>query len=201
MLGVIILFVFGAVFVFALVILSIVSKGLEEYEPSDALGAARDWFWGSLCDWYLELIKPRLADNTSSSAGTARQVLAYALDQVLRLIHPFVPFISEYLWGRLGELAPSRGLGGLAPLDDSRYLISAQWPTTRSELEQTELRANFAVLQQVTRAIREIRASSGVGPRKPLTVTIKASDEHARELEASFHVVERLAFIEKVIFD
>ena len=178
-----------------------VTRGLEAYEPSDALGAARDWFWSSLCDWYLELIKPRLADPGTPSARTARKVLAYALDQVLRLIHPFVPFITEYLWGRLGELAPSRGLEGLAPLDDSKYLISARWPEVTAAFEQRSLRTSFATLQQITRAVREIRASSGVGPRKPLSVTIKTSDEHAEELRSSFHVVERLAFIEDVNFD
>jgi valyl-tRNA synthetase len=178
-----------------------VTRCLEEYDPSGALGAARDWFWGSLCDWYLELIKPRLQQPGSASARTARRVLAYALDQVLRLIHPFVPFISEHLWGRLGEIVPSRGLGDFAPLDRSNLLITARWPEPRPAFARPDLRESFAVLQQITRAVREIRASSGVGPRAPLSVTIRTTDEHAKALAMDFHVVERLAFIESVGFD
>ena len=179
-----------------------VTEGLEGYEPSDAIGAAREWFWGSLCDWYLELIKPRLADDPSSrSAQVARAVLAYALDQVLRLLHPFVPFVTEYLWGRLGELRPGRSLGQLSQLDGSELLITARWPRPVDGFDQPELRQTFGTLQDITRAIREVRATAGIGPRKPLKVTVKTTAARAAELEPHFDVVTRLAFVEEATFD
>jgi len=178
-----------------------VTRGLEQYEPSNAIGAARDWFWGSLCDWYLELIKPRLQDPDSASARVARAVLAYALDQVLRLLHPFVPFITEYLWGRLGEIGPPRGLSDETQLEVPLHLISAPWPVSNPAFDQPELPGTFAALQQITRAVREVRASAGVGPRQPLEVTVKTSAEQATALGPNFHVVERLAAVSRVTFD
>ncbi|HIO66617.1 MAG TPA: valine--tRNA ligase, partial [Planctomycetes bacterium] len=73
-----------------------VQQQLEDYNPSAAIGIAREFFWNELCDWYLEAIKPRLRDG-GEDAGTAQQVLATCLDQVLRLLHPFVPFVTEEL--------------------------------------------------------------------------------------------------------
>jgi valyl-tRNA synthetase len=81
---------------------------LDQYNPSAALGAAREFYWNDFCDWYLEIVKPRMRDETR--APLARQVLAHVLDTTLRLLHPFVPFVTEALWKSLGELAPERGL-------------------------------------------------------------------------------------------
>jgi valyl-tRNA synthetase len=106
-----------------------VNQGLSEYNPSAAFHAAREFFWSSLCDWYLELIKPRLTNVEHPSGPVARQVLAFCVDQVLRLLHPFVPFITEHLWQLLSEQVPERGLGELAPAPASSLLIQAPWPT------------------------------------------------------------------------
>ena len=92
-----------------------VQDALSKFAFSRAATLARDFFWDSLCDWYLELVKSRVKENRQ--AAEARQVLAFALDQALRLLHPFVPFITERLWAQLNELAPQRGLPGLAELD------------------------------------------------------------------------------------
>ncbi len=115
-----------------------VDQALRDYNPSAAITAAREFFWGSLCDWYLELIKPRLLQEEGESPRVARQVLAYCLDQMLRLLHPFVPFITEHLWQLLGEQVPRRGLGELAPAAASEQLIEAAWPTPAPELDDPE---------------------------------------------------------------
>jgi valyl-tRNA synthetase len=106
-----------------------VTRGLDNYNPSIALGAARDFLWNELCDWYLELIKPRLADLKDASAGVARQVLAYCLGQTMRLLHPFVPFVTEHLFQQLNQLVPQRGLPGLVDAGQSpAMLLQAPWP-------------------------------------------------------------------------
>ena len=178
-----------------------VQTGLEEYNPSVAINAAREFFWSSLCDWYLELVKPRLADPGARSAQVARQVLAYCLDQVLRLLHPFVPFITEHLWERLGELAPVRDLGELAAAPPSKRLIVAAWPESQPALADPELRGAFTDLQALTRAVREVRAGAGISPRQPLTVTIKPAAGRGEALRAHGHVIQHLAGVEALHVD
>jgi valyl-tRNA synthetase len=150
-----------------------VDGGLGAYNPSQALGAAREFFWGSLCDWYLELIKARLQDPGDDTAPVARQVLAYCLDQVLRLLHPFVPFITEHLWHLLGEQVTVRDLGGLASASASNLLIAAEWPRAQANLDDPQLRGVFAEYQAVTRAVREVRASHGVPASRAVAVTVE----------------------------
>ncbi|MBK8481895.1 MAG: valine--tRNA ligase [Proteobacteria bacterium] len=181
--------------------ISTVQLALEDYNPSAAVTAARELFWGAFCDWYLELIKPRLAAAESPTAQTARAVLAYVLDQVLRLFHPFVPFITEHLWQRLDAQVPERGLGLLAPLVSSPLLISAPWPAARAALQQPALRRVFADLQALTRAVRDVRVAAGVPPRHPVAVTIKLPADRQQALLEHGHVVQHLAAVEALRVD
>ena len=178
-----------------------VDQGLAEYSPAVAITAAREFFWGSLCDWYLELIKPRLLDADDPSGPVARQVLAYCLDQVLRLLHPFVPFITEHLWQRLGAQVPGRGLGPLAPAEPSEVLITAAWPRQNEALADPALRRTFADLQEITRAVREVRSAQGISPRQPLTVTLKPPADGAAAIQQQTYIISRLAGVEQLHLD
>jgi valyl-tRNA synthetase len=178
-----------------------VTRGLEEYNPSVALGAARDFMWGQLCDWYLELIKPRLAEG-GESAGIARRVLAYCLDKTLRLLHPFVPFITEFLWQQLKEQVPELSLPGLTR-DESGLdlLLVALWPQAESKLDNPELLSVFADLQAATSGVREVRSTQQVSPKQELEVTIKPPQERASDLESQAHVIQRLANVSALHID
>jgi len=170
-----------------------VEAELEAYNPSAAIGHARDFFWGDLCDWYLEMIKPRLK---SIQADTARQVLALALDQVLRLFHPFVPFITEELWSKLAEQAPVRGLGEqVAP---SELLINARWPAPRPEWRDLDLEADLALVQDVVREIRNLRSKYNVAPRAGLEARIKAPAALAARIEPHRRHVASLAGLDQL---
>ena len=79
---------------------------LDKYQFDAATRSLREFVWNEFCDWYLELIKPRLRDDTAKS--TCQRVLVMVLDTILRLLHPFTPFITEELWQRLNEIAPER---------------------------------------------------------------------------------------------
>lgn len=153
---------------------------LEAYNPSAAISAARDFFWSELCDWYLELIKPRMKDE--AQAPVARQVLATALDQVLRLLHPFVPFVTEVIWEQLNGQAPERGI--TEPLPASEGCIKAAFPSPHAEWEDAALEAEFARLQDVTRALREVRSNYNVAPKKSLPAAIEAKGESLASLKA-----------------
>jgi valyl-tRNA synthetase len=146
-----------------------VTDHLQAYNPSAAITAARDFFWGELCDWYLEFIKPRLKEE--ETARTARTVLSLALDQVLRLFHPFVPFITEVLWERLNAQSPVRGLD--QPVESCPLLISAAWPKRREDWEDREIEIRFQQVRDVIRGIRELR--SGIPSGGEMEAVIKAA--------------------------
>ena len=170
---------------------------LEAYNPAAAISVAREFFWSELCDWYLELIKPRLRDAPESgSAAIARQVLATCVDQVLRLLHPFVPFITEYLWEHLAEIAPERGVDELLAV--SEQLVVAPWPAPRREWIDTELETRFELLQEITRAIREKRSQNGLPPGKKLPALVKASSARRAELEPLGALLSGIAGLESL---
>jgi valyl-tRNA synthetase len=152
-----------------------VTEQLYAYNPSAAIGAAREFFWSELCDWYLEFIKPRFKDDLS--APVARSVLSLALDQVLRLFHPFVPFITEVLWERLHLQCPTRGLE--KPIASSGLLISAEWPTPKPKWIDDPIEADFALIQEVIRSIRELRSRYLTPPSKSVDLQIKAGGQSA----------------------
>jgi valyl-tRNA synthetase len=179
-----------------------VDAGLEDYNPSRALGAARDFLWNELCDWYLELIKPRLTDPAAPDGNTARQVLGHALEQVLRLLHPFVPFVTEHLYGELRALAPESGLAGLTPAEPTSPLcIRAPWPRPVEALDDPTLRATFADLQAATSGVREVRAAQGLSPAQALEVTLRPAAERVADLHAQAHVLTRMAHVSRLQVD
>ncbi|MCX6559418.1 MAG: valine--tRNA ligase [Candidatus Aminicenantes bacterium] len=171
-----------------------VTEALEAYNPSAAVGAARDFFWGDLCDWYLEIIKPRLRDE--GQAPVAQSVLALAFDQVLRLFHPFVPFITEVLWERLNAQCPVRGL--LQPMRTSELLITAAWPAPRPNWEDEAVEADFAVAVGVVRAVRDMRARHGLSPSQKLAATIKSAGTEAEALARLETLVVHMANLESL---
>ncbi|MGD9346668.1 MAG: valine--tRNA ligase, partial [Candidatus Aminicenantes bacterium] len=156
-----------------------VTEQLYAYNPSAAIGAAREFFWSELCDWYLEFIKPRFRDE--SSAPVARSVLSLAIDQVLRLFHPFVPFITEVLWERLHLQCPTRGLE--EEIDSSDLLIIAKWPEPQSQWIDDRIEADFSLIQEVIRSIRDLRSRYQIPPSKTVDAQIKADGPSADVLQ------------------
>ncbi|MFC2167178.1 valine--tRNA ligase [Acidobacteriota bacterium] len=155
-----------------------VTYQLDVYNPSAAIGAAREFFWSELCDWYLEFIKPRFKNE--ATASVVRTVLSLAIDQVLRLFHPFVPYITEVLWERLRAQCPTRGL--FEPIPSTELLIKAAWPIAHPEWEDSTIESNFDLVQEVIRSIRDIRSQYNIPPRKPLEALIKAEEKDAKVL-------------------
>jgi valyl-tRNA synthetase len=168
-----------------------VTEQLYAYNPSAAIGAAREFFWSELCDWYLEFIKPRFRDE--QSAPVARSVLSLAIDHVLRLFHPFVPFITEVLWERLHLQCPVRGLE--QPLPSSTLLISAEWPTAQSEWIDERIEDDFALIQEVIRSVRDLRSRYQIPPSKEVDALIKAEGQSADVLFRMKHLIRHLGGI------
>jgi valyl-tRNA synthetase len=167
------------------------TEQLYAYNPSAAIGAAREFFWSELCDWYLEFIKPRFKDE--HSAPVARSVLSLALDQVLRLFHPFVPFITEVLWERLYLQCPTRGLD--EPIDTSDLLITAKWPEPRSQWIDDRIESDFALIQEVIRSIRDLRSRYQIPPSKSVQAQIKADGDSANVIQRLKNLILHLGGI------
>jgi valyl-tRNA synthetase len=178
-----------------------VQDALARFQFSRAVTLARDFFWDSLCDWYLEMVKSRVREDRQPAE--ARQVLAFALDQALRLLHPFIPFITERLWSQLNELTPRRGLPGLAELDCAKPLIISQYPPVDGwpALNDPTADAVFDDLQTATRAVRDIRQTRNVPPKQSVDVVIKAPPGRLESLRREADVVRHLANVGSLTVD
>ena len=168
-----------------------VQAQLEAYNPSAAVSFAREFFWNEFCDWYLELIKPRMRDV--GGRQVAGQVLALVVDQTLRLFHPFVPFITEALWEKLNQFAPERGIS--EPIECPEQIALAAWPRPTEGDLAPDTERKFESLQNAIRVIRDLRARYGVSPQAELEAIIKASGETLnvlRQLESHLRSLGRL---------
>jgi valyl-tRNA synthetase len=169
--------------------ISRVTTHLADYNPAAAIGTAREFFWSDLCDRYLEYVKPRFKDpERAPAAGT---VLAHALDRVLRLFHPVVPFITEVIWERLNAVRPHRGLE--TPETAPELLITAAWPGPEPCLEDPALEADFDAGQDVIRAVRDLRALHNIPPSRKLEAFIKAGPGPARILSELKDILSHMA--------
>ncbi len=171
-----------------------VDEQLGSYNPAAAISLAREFFWSELCDWYLEFIKPRM--RGAEKAPLARQVLAVALDQVLRLLHPFVPFITEFLWERLGEEAPERGIGDRLGVPE--LLVHAPWPQAATGWRDQDLEKRFELLQEIIRAIRDIRSKNEIPLADKLPVRIRADKSRREQLEPLADLLVHMGVLESL---
>jgi len=174
-----------------------VQQQLTAYNPSAALAAARDFFWNELCDWYLEMVKPRCRDGATADArATAEQVLAAVLDQTLRLLHPFVPFLTETLWTTLRELAPVRGV--TKPFADAALLVHASWPTGDPTWRDETAERDIAAMQQWCVLIRETRARYQVPPKERPSARFAAAGSDAVTLRTTAPLLAHMAGLGEV---
>ena len=129
-----------------------------------------DFFWGDFADWYLEIAKLQM-QNPATRYATA-ETLARVLDTSLRLLHPFTPFVTEELWGHLKAAILDSPLAALAA-DWSPVLITASWPQERDpEGWEAAKVADFELIQEIVRAIRNLRAEKNVAPSKRIAATL-----------------------------
>jgi valyl-tRNA synthetase len=158
-----------------------VTNRLKKYNPSAALNSARDFFWSEYCDWYLELVKPRLREE--SEAFATRQVLAAVLDRILRLFHPFTPYITETIWGHLRDYVPVRGIDRAFSCPE--LLITADWPQADIYQPDEQVEDTYDLMKEVIRSIRNLRSKYNIAPSKELQVHIKANTGALEKLEST----------------
>ena len=156
-----------------------VTRLIDAYQLGEAGRQLYDFIWGEYCDWYIEMTKVRLADGESAGAAAARRVLIYVLEGCLRLLHPYMPFVTEAIW----QYLPHRG----------EALIIARWPQAGAFDEEAE--AHLAGFMELVRAIRNARSEYGVEPARRIAAIIVAG-ERASLLQAQAAALQFLARID-----
>lgn len=165
-----------------------VTQGIVDYKFNEAANAAYDFVWGTFCDWYVEFAKPVLLGEDEAAKAETRATAAWALDQILAILHPFMPFVTEELWAETGKFGAPR----------EAMLILAEWPDL-SGLEDAAADAELTWLIDVITNVRSVRSEMNVpaGAKLPLVV-VGAGETTLGRLVAGASLITRLARLEEI---
>ncbi|ODT81101.1 MAG: valine--tRNA ligase [Pelagibacterium sp. SCN 64-44] len=165
-----------------------VTQAIVDYKFNEAANAAYDFVWGTFCDWYVEFAKPVFNGEDEAAKAETRATAAWALDQILAILHPFMPFVTEELWAETGKFGPAR----------ETMLILGQWPDLAG-LEDEEADAELNWLIDVITHVRSVRSEMNVpaGAKLPLVV-VGAGETTLRRLVAGAALITRLARLEEI---
>ncbi len=167
-----------------------VTTSIEEYRFNDSANLSYDFVWGTFCDWYVELSKPILSGEDGPAKDETRATAALVLDQILKLLHPMMPFVTEELWTQTGANGPAR----------EQLLMLSEWPDLAG-VGDAAAEAELNWLIEVISGIRSVRAEMNVpaGAKIELQI-VGASAETRTRIETHQGAIERLARIEKWSF-
>lgn len=160
-----------------------VTANLEKFELGIAADKIYEFAWSEFCDWYIELIKPRLYGEDEKAKQTALLTAKYVLEGILKLLHPFMPFITEEIYGKL--------------MQDQKIIV-AQWPIYKEEEHNEEAERMMSKLMEMIKAIRNARAEMNVPPSKKAKVMLDAEEQVQKMLEKASDYFKALASASEV---
>lgn len=164
-----------------------VTEALEAYRFNDAANAAYQFIWNNFCDWYVELAKPVLQGDDRAAQAEAQAATKWALDHALRLLHPFMPFVTEELWGKTATRADK--------------LMLDSWPTLADGLIDEAADDEINWLIEAITGIRSVRAEMNVPAGAKLAlVAVSANAQTRQRFEQTKSVLQRLARVEDIQF-
>jgi valyl-tRNA synthetase len=159
------------------------SRFLKTYRFNEAANSVYHFTWNEYCDWYLELAKPRWTDEADpADRRTARWVAWKVLDGILRLLHPFMPYVTEEIWQGLPH--------------DGELLATAAWPKAKKAWFDAGSEKQIGFLQALVTAVRNLRVENNVAPGKMVAVTIRGEEEQLNLVERLAEPLRSLARIE-----
>lgn len=141
---------------------------LDKYELGMAASKIYDFTWNMYCDWYIELAKKRLYGDDEAAKKTVKKVLLTVLKDILRLLHPFMPFITEEIW----QFIPG----------DNGMLVTNHWPKAEPAYTNTQAESDMALIMEAIKNLRNVRAEMDVVPSKKAKCLVVASDDAVGEL-------------------
>ncbi len=161
-----------------------INDALTNYRFHEAGRSVYEFFWGDFCDWYIEWVKPELQSADRGRASVAWRNLFAAFDAALRLLHPFMPFLTEELWHQLPQKAGAKSIA----LD--------RFPEARENWKNAHALSEVALIQEVITTLRNIRAELKLDPKKKVAAEFSASDGAIRRsIEGNRTTIERLAVL------
>ena len=160
-----------------------VTENLEKFELGVAVAKLYDFIWDIFCDWYIELVKPRLYDENDPTNETAQYVLSYVLSNTLKLLHPFMPFITEEIWLSL----PHEG----------ESIVISDWPKADSALDFPAEAEDMEMIMNAVKAVRNKRAEMNIPPSKKASMVIVT--ERGDVFEKGSVFFEKLASASSVV--
>jgi valyl-tRNA synthetase len=167
-----------------------VNESLANYRFDEAANRIYDFFWGEFCDWYLELIKPRLAPECAENARLACGNLVTLFEASLRLLHPVMPFITDEIWHAIYDEKPPQ-----------KSLALAAYPQADENQIDLKSETEMAILQDLIVSVRNLRAELKVETKTKVPIEVYALEPEIRELiEQKRGAVERLATVDKITF-
>ncbi|MBN1972944.1 MAG: valine--tRNA ligase, partial [Sedimentisphaerales bacterium] len=172
-----------------------VTQSLDNFKFSEPLSSLYRFFWNDFCDWYLEWTKSRMQDEQKKPI--AQNVLAFVLDQILRLLHPFIPFITEGIFQKLNEIAPARKLKGLADAENAEALVAARWPQLSNSFVNEKVEGEIIIIQNLAHAVRDIENKYNV--TKADEVSANAQDVIANMLNENAELICSSAYVKNFI--
>ncbi|MBS5165102.1 MAG: valine--tRNA ligase [Butyricicoccus pullicaecorum] len=162
-----------------------VTENIDKYELGIAVQKLYDFIWDNFCDWYIEIVKPRLQNQNDAAANQrAQKVLCYVLRGTMQLLHPFMPFITETIWQALPHEGPS--------------IMVSQWPEYQQSLCFAEQAEQVETMMDTIRAIRARRAEMNVPPSKKAQVILLTNARAAYEAGSLFF--GKLAYASEISF-
>ena len=163
------------------------TQAIEAYRFNDAANGVYQFIWNNFCDWYVELAKPVLQGDDAAAKAEVQAATKWALDHALRLLHPFMPFVTEELWAKTGAR--------------NGYLMLDHWPKLAENLVDEDAMAEIGWLIGAISEIRSVRAEMNVpaGAQVPL-VAIDAGDQTQARLMATSDTLKRLARVSDISF-
>jgi valyl-tRNA synthetase len=164
---------------------------LDSYKFSEPINELYKFFWNDFCDWYLEWVKPRMQDQCDKPV--VQNVLAFVLDQTLRLLHPFIPFITEGIFQKLNEVVPERKLNGLAETGKTEALVISAWPGRIDALKNDNAEANIECVQTVTRTLRDLRSKYNIAPSTKMDASVSTGAKVSTVLNENSALIMQLA--------
>ena len=168
-----------------------VREQLDAYSMGEATKSLYEFFWGDFCDWYIELVKSRLQEDANpTSRATVQQTLAFVLDGILRLLHPFMPHVTEEIWQLLTY-------GTSEPSSDRAVLAIQPYPEIDTTHINEELEEQFKLIIGTIRTIRNLRAEAEIKPSLKVKVILQSDSDRERTLlEAGQSYILDLARVE-----
>jgi valyl-tRNA synthetase len=179
---------------------------LGRYQFDAATRAIRDFTWNEFCDWYLEMVKPRLRGGDPETREVAQCVLLAVLDSLVRLLQPFTPFICEELWQRLRKIDGIDSIRALPESKPDRFTSSvltpgpvaeaaiiAEWPRIPAAWQDRVLEKRFERLQETIVAVRNVRAIYNIPPGTPVKLLMRAAPDVAGDMQSVAAQFDNLA--------